>query len=370
VSNWWGRVLNMVCRDDPAAADRPELRAAFSAISTLQQFVADANDVINAPARPNSVGHPADIDGDALLRFYDEQLPQLTSLLRTAAEALAAVIGAPEASGVVRVLDLTLRAEVLTATMSWGVDPVEWPIFQDHRLTPGQPPVLPEIERYAKTGHLEGSTPEAADRAPEAGSPQLPPWPANKLYGLRWWHFGAFATRAGREHDWVWGRVDGATALAGILIGTDPDARALTVDLVDAILAEEFGDGDVAANRRRLLEQTDHARRATTDDLIAQMESEEPGTVDHLKDTVVGLAASIPVATIRPWVVAALGHGNQAGAPTRVGLRAVYYALRTWGARRIDRELREWLKLPPRPTPWQQRTARLRGLVSRSVPRR
>jgi len=47
-----------------------------------------------------------------------------------------------------------------------------------------------------------------------------------KLVGAESHHFGAFLSRRGREQDYLWGRLDGAERLIGILLAPDKDASA------------------------------------------------------------------------------------------------------------------------------------------------
>jgi Protein of unknown function (DUF3376). len=45
--------------------------------------------------------------------------------------------------------------------------------------------------------------------------------PAEKVQGKRLMHFWAFFDRTARENDYLWGRLDGAAHLVGILLGKD-----------------------------------------------------------------------------------------------------------------------------------------------------
>jgi patatin-related protein len=50
-----------------------------------------------------------------------------------------------------------------------------------------------------------------------------PPEPPKKLVGAKQGHFGAFlSNRGGREHDYLWGRVDGAERVIGMLVRRSP----------------------------------------------------------------------------------------------------------------------------------------------------
>jgi hypothetical protein len=70
-----------------------------------------------------------------------------------------------------------------------------------------------------------------------------------KLAGTGQAHYGAFFTRAGRERDYLWGRLDGAERLLELLIGRHhPDFEALCRRAFEAILEEERGALPAAAD--------------------------------------------------------------------------------------------------------------------------
>jgi hypothetical protein len=91
---------------------------------------------------------------------------------------------------------------------------------------------------------------------------QLLPLDADKpkLAGVALMHFGAFFHRADRENDYLWGRLDGADRLIGLLLGGKPGSdqhRRWCARAFAAIVAEEEAALPSAA---RLLE---HARGFT-----------------------------------------------------------------------------------------------------------
>ena len=189
ISNWLGR----------AAAERPyteesgeALAQAFEAVQALQQNVADRfesfTSAVDCERRWRAV---ADFYGNVELRA------ELGGLLRAAADAVGAVYGSE------RVLEFALRLEVLTNTWSWAMpDGRDAPRFEYRRITPAEDPPFPD-PFFEDTG-----------------------WQAGKLYGQQWAAFGAFATAEAREHDWLWGRLDGAMALVEVLYaGSDWDRR-------------------------------------------------------------------------------------------------------------------------------------------------
>jgi patatin-related protein len=64
--------------------------------------------------------------------------------------------------------------------------------------------------------------------------------PAQKVQGKRLMHFWAFFDRNARENDYLWGRLDGAAHLVGILLGkAHPDYRSWCLQAFAAILDEE-----------------------------------------------------------------------------------------------------------------------------------
>ena len=72
-------------------------------------------------------------------------------------------------------------------------------------------------------------------------------WAAKKLYGEQWGHFGAFASRAGREWDWLWGRLDAAMSISAKLLEISGipkgDWSSLQQRLAEAIFVEEGTTG-------------------------------------------------------------------------------------------------------------------------------
>jgi len=78
-----------------------------------------------------------------------------------------------------------------------------------------------------------------------------------KLSGVGIMHFGAFFSRDGRENDYLWGRLDGAERLIGILLGPDasPEDKAEWTRKAFAAIAEE--EAEALPRARALL---DHAR--------------------------------------------------------------------------------------------------------------
>jgi patatin-related protein len=64
--------------------------------------------------------------------------------------------------------------------------------------------------------------------------------PGEKVHGKKLMHFWAFFDRTARENDYLWGRLDGAVHLIGILLGNDhPEFRSWCLRAFAAILEED-----------------------------------------------------------------------------------------------------------------------------------
>jgi patatin-related protein len=76
-----------------------------------------------------------------------------------------------------------------------------------------------------------------------------------KLAGMAVMHFGAFFKRDGRENDYLWGRLDGAERLIGLLLGDDhsEEERAKWCRKAFAAIADE--EGEVLTNATELLDK-------------------------------------------------------------------------------------------------------------------
>ncbi|HEY7603570.1 MAG TPA: patatin-like protein [Gaiellaceae bacterium] len=65
------------------------------------------------------------------------------------------------------------------------------------------------------------------------------PGQTKKLVGAESHHFGAFLSRKGREQDYLWGRLDGAERLIGILVADEADRARWCKEAFRAILEED-----------------------------------------------------------------------------------------------------------------------------------
>ncbi len=85
--------------------------------------------------------------------------------------------------------------------------------------------------------------------SPDDGK-RLPPPPGGKLQGVALHHFGAFFRRSAREHDYLWGRLDGVEQLIGLL---DRDAPASAYRRgFEAVFDEEQALGEAGKLRAQL----------------------------------------------------------------------------------------------------------------------
>ena len=81
--------------------------------------------------------------------------------------------------------------------------------------------------------------------------------PEKKLAGVRLGHFGAFFDRAGRESDYLWGRLDGTEQLLDLISGGRPDRADLGAAVRAVLAAEErdlSGVGDLVRQIRARLD--------------------------------------------------------------------------------------------------------------------
>jgi hypothetical protein len=101
--------------------------------------------------------------------------------------------------------------------------------------------LLYPIESLADVGERDAI--EIVRMSPQDAQ-QLPPLDPRKpkLAGVSLMHFGAFFQRAYRENDYLWGRLDGADRLIGLLLGGpigSVDHRRWCARAFAAIVAEE-----------------------------------------------------------------------------------------------------------------------------------
>ena len=113
--------------------------------------------------------------------------------------------------------------------------------------------ILYPIQSLADAGECDAI--DVVRMSPRDAKLLPPPDPEKpKLAGFSTMHFGAFFDRAGRERDYLWGRLDGAERLIGLLLGdtfTDKERTGWCRKAFAAIVAEEE---DALANAKPLVE--------------------------------------------------------------------------------------------------------------------
>ncbi|HLN78271.1 MAG TPA: DUF3376 domain-containing protein, partial [Nocardioidaceae bacterium] len=131
---------------------------------------------------------------------------EVRASIQAAAEAFTSFL-TPHRVAAQDLIEFTLAIEVVSAALAWGSSSEgDAPRFRYRQVTPAARSVV-DLGRTVKD----------------------PRWLSRKLYGQRWGHFGAFASEEGRNLDWLWGRLDGASALCDYLM-TAPDGTPLVDD--------------------------------------------------------------------------------------------------------------------------------------------
>ena len=117
----------------------------------------------------------------------------------------------------------SLYAELLKVTEGWSND-LRWELLVRYLGFPFWDVLLYPIQALSDVGerdHVEivRISPRDTHRIPVASSNGH-----GKLVGAETHHFGAFLSRAGREQDYLWGRLDGAERLIGLLVPPEDEA--------------------------------------------------------------------------------------------------------------------------------------------------
>lgn len=248
VLRWWGRALRS--RLTPQSE-----QTAFRALAPAQTIVRQWIDLF-ASLDADNVGRPEQWCRAAETFLREQDVPRLLAELmeRTAVPVAAAlrdpVAGpATDAAGP-ELLQASLEVEVIDRAVSWRPDAVHDVLPFDYWEVTPSAPCPPEVGHLAAQG---GGVSSGGDGKNELRAD----WAARKLYGERWAHFGAFASRDGREWDYLWGRLDAAMSICDRLLEKElpagVEAAALRSRLVQALLAEEgVTAGDVGERARRV----------------------------------------------------------------------------------------------------------------------
>jgi predicted acylesterase/phospholipase RssA len=217
ILRWWGRALTRL----PNAADNPNIAKAMEKVGVAQRKTSALWDQLVAALKSRGADPQPDELVAALREFLYDGNPsvsvQLRDCIRDAAQDVATQIAGVSAENLIA---LSLYVEVISNRFFWGADEFDAPVFHYQNLTPAARSLI--------------------DLGPLGTKDD---WSSLKLYGERWGHFGAFAGSKAREHDWLWGRIDGASQLSSHLLRyarvDRTKANALQQSLIDAVLAEE-----------------------------------------------------------------------------------------------------------------------------------
>jgi hypothetical protein len=258
---WWGRALVDYSARNPDAATGE----AFARLETSQRLVARLWGRLETHMKAD-LGSTPNVRAKRLNGFYT---PRVDAEIRAALDATAQAITAlpmPDGMDAATFINFTLAVEVISAVLAWGGDSEgDAPRFRYRQITPA-------AESIVDIGEVAGSR----------------DWLDRKLYGQRWGHLGAFAGERGREADWLWGRLDGASALCDYLLESVEGGHALRRRLAGAILEAEGTSEDglreaaaraSATRPQDLLLDLDRAERRVAADLLWQKAGDLIGQV-------------------------------------------------------------------------------------------
>ncbi|WP_340538292.1 DUF3376 domain-containing protein [Nocardioides sp. GXZ039] len=252
ILRWWGRALVRT------SGELPGLDVAFGVLDRAQRRVRalrrEEDDRLAESIEATTSPHARLV----ALRKLHEELGARTEVARLVGQVTDAVAAAWGGGGGAELAQYSLDLEVVASALA--LDTSDRPGFRYRQVTPAASPLI----AVEATGYAD--------------------WPAKKLYGERWGHFGAFGSRDGRAHDWLWGRLDGASALCEYLLGPDfaddPACQALgrAILAADGISPEELADDAL------------RAYRMTPDQMLRDMVADDPVAVgdslDLLVDTI------------------------------------------------------------------------------------
>jgi patatin-related protein len=217
--NWWYRQIG-----EPGYPARADLDAVKRRLYGSVDILADAlRDVSHEPA---------------LYRRLEQLLGE-----ERLAEELARPDVDPEAFARAHAAELDAIAEGVKDVLATRLRGVSARLFVDlNELTrPWEPPrrrgllvrylgfpfwdvLLYPFQSLADVGERDAV--DVMRMSPDDATLLRPPGGGEKLKGVGMHHFGAFFDRAYRENDYLWGRLDAAERLLGVLLGTDHPAYA------------------------------------------------------------------------------------------------------------------------------------------------
>jgi predicted acylesterase/phospholipase RssA len=314
VTNWWGRTLS-------SATASAETTLAYESLCGLQAWLVEQEQRLVTAL--DSAGSDCVARASALTALYADPLrAQIYAQITEMADRVTASFPSSPRTGA-ELIGASLRLEQLTAAFSWSSQPLDLPRICYARLTP--------------------SAESLVDHEAFAGD-----WPSKKLYGERWGHFGAFADRRGREHDWLWGRLDAASKLSAVLLAgrSDADSQALRQKLCEAILAEELPRGaDQDARRQCLIDGAARVRTTTASDLFRSMDTRESNFWCTSQLRVLAMVEQASgLRRVAPLARALLSTNPPARENLPLRWRLTLRAARWWGRPKLESDLRRALR--------------------------
>jgi patatin-related protein len=234
LNDWYGSA------GEPGYPVRSEIDAAkarvWGAVMTLRRAM-EGSDFDDALRARYTSCFPVDVmrkfleaSGFDAKRYAHEHADALAGLETALREALR-----PKLSG----FTAGLYVDLLDLSRGWPEER-RWEILVRHLGFPFWDVLLYPVQAISDVGERDEVkivrvSPRDARRvpAPSAGRP--------KLVGAEAHHFGAFLSRSGRESDYLWGRLDAAERLIGILLdGASEEEQARWCDeAFTAVLAED-----------------------------------------------------------------------------------------------------------------------------------
>ncbi len=255
VLRWLGRALAVLPETDG-------LTTAFNAVDRAQRQVRTLLDQREADLAA-LIGPGSDLL--VKVQAYRTQGEQtsldvtLAAIMNQAAQGVVSSLGIEDTLTGGDLLQSSVDLEVVSSAFAWAAqDEGDIPRFRYLQITPSVPSVI-------NLGNLEAK----------------PDWPSKKLYGERWNHFGAFGTARGREADWLWGRLDGATTLCDYLLPANaPNRDGLIRSLILAILGSEGSDEE------QLRTAASTVYNISPGQMLRDMDAETPETISLLRRTI------------------------------------------------------------------------------------
>lgn len=302
ILRWWGRALTKL---EPTET----LAKAMQCVAEQQQEVTEMRPQLEEVVR----GRPRAAQITAFKERYESGSDawgrRLGKLINN---AVSEIHKALPASSIETLLELSLSVEVLANFLDWRGDDYDVPEFRFHNVNPAV------------------DIPPGIDLGPVS---QRDDWPDKKLYGQRLNHFGAFISPENRRHDWLWGRLDGASELSKQLLtsavggNSTRECEELRRKLINNILNEEVG-----GSPQWVKDGAVKAYGETGKDLLHTMHKENEGGIAKLEQTFWTL--SYELGTIGYWMRCLLSpdwpEKSRDGAKLPAPLGVRFVRLLTW----------------------------------------